>query len=69
MRRCASSTTCPRADYAEILDWLGVFEVPPQRLYIVHGEPAAADALRLHTAETLGWPCSVPEYLQGDALR
>jgi metallo-beta-lactamase family protein len=52
------------ADYAEILDWLGGFSKPPKQVYVVHGEPGAADAMRRHIQEKLGWPCAVPEYLQ-----
>jgi metallo-beta-lactamase family protein len=33
------------ADRSEILAWLGGFETPPRRTYVVHGEPSAAEAL------------------------
>lgn len=56
------------ADYAEILAWLRNFRAPPQHTYLVHGEPAAADALRLHIGEALGWTCSVPDYLETVSL-
>jgi len=52
------------ADYAEILDWLGGFTSPPKQVYVVHGEPGAADAMRRQIQEKLGWPCIVPDYLQ-----
>ena len=52
------------ADYAEILEWLGDFGSPPQRTFITHGEPAAADALRLRIGEALHWNCAVPDYLE-----
>lgn len=52
------------ADYAEILEWLGNFEKPPQRTFITHGEPAAADSLRLRIGEALHWSCVVPDYLE-----
>jgi hypothetical protein len=32
------------------------------RTYITHGEPVAADALRLRIEEALGWAVTVPEY-------
>ncbi len=50
------------ADYAEILAWMKGFRKPPKQVFITHGEPAAADGLRIHIEETLGWPCQVPEY-------
>ena len=52
------------ADYAEILDWLKAFRQAPQKICITHGEPAAADAMRQHIEESLGWESSVPEYLE-----
>ncbi len=51
------------ADYAEILDWLKGFQRPPIMTFVTHGEPAAADAMRMHISETLQWPCAVPDYL------
>jgi len=51
------------ADYAEILAWLGHLKVPPRQTFITHGEPAAADALRLRIEERLGWACQVPEHM------
>lgn len=50
------------ADYAETLQWLKNFKRPPKETFLVHGEPAAADALRHRIQETLGWNCRVPEY-------
>lgn len=52
------------ADFAEILDWLRPLASPPRRVFITHGEPEAADAMRQHVAETLGWEVSVPDYLE-----
>jgi len=57
------------ADYGEILDWLKGFERAPRQTFITHGEPAAADALRLHVEESLGWSCRVPDYLESAELR
>lgn len=50
------------ADASEILAWLRNFEAPPRETFIVHGEPAAADALRLRIEETLRWKVRVPGY-------
>lgn len=52
------------ADYAEILDWLGQATVPPTQVFVTHGEPESADAMRRHIAETLGWAVRVPEHLE-----
>ncbi|MGZ5686029.1 MAG: MBL fold metallo-hydrolase RNA specificity domain-containing protein [Usitatibacter sp.] len=52
------------ADYAEILDWLGHLKRPPARIFLTHGEPAAAEALRMHIARRLRWSSEVPDYLE-----
>jgi len=50
------------ADRDEILDWLGGLKVAPKRVFVVHGEPDAADAMRLAIEERFGWPVTVPEH-------
>lgn len=60
----ALSQLSGHADYTETLHWLQHFETPPRETFITHGEPAAADALRLRIQEQLGWRCQVPEYQQ-----
>ena len=62
------SNLSAHADYAEILNWLAGFEAPPKKTFIVHGEPGAADAMRIHIEETLNWRTVVPEYLETFAL-
>ncbi len=52
------------ADAVEILDWLSGFEHAPRNTYIVHGEPAAAAALRERIRGRLGWDSLAPEYRQ-----
>lgn len=58
------SNLSAHADYSEILDWLGGFETPPKKTFIVHGEPVAADAMRVHIEEKLKWQVVMPEYLE-----
>jgi metallo-beta-lactamase family protein len=50
------------ADASEIVSWLKGFERPPRMTYVTHGEPIAADALRLRIEEELGWAVRVPEH-------
>lgn len=57
------------ADHVEILDWLHHFDRPPSRTFITHGEPVAADAMRQHIEEQLGWECYVPEHRETVPLR
>ncbi len=49
------------ADANGLLDWLRGFRQPPRQTFVVHGEPAASDTLRLRIADELGWPVRVPE--------
>jgi len=58
------SNLSAHADYSEILDWLRSFEKPPRKTFITHGEPVAADMMRLHIEEQLHWPVEVPDYLE-----
>jgi metallo-beta-lactamase family protein len=56
------------ADAGEILRWLGGFTRAPRTTFITHGEPDAADALRLTIQEKLGWSCVVAEHGQHVSL-
>ena len=57
-------TLSGHADAAELLAWLKTCPKPPRTTFITHGEPTAADALRLRIEEELHWHCVVPDYLQ-----
>lgn len=57
------------ADADEILTWLGHFSVPPKKVFITHGEPDAADALRKRIEAERGWQCTVPEYRETFELK
>jgi metallo-beta-lactamase family protein len=52
-------TMSAHADYGEILAWLRNFRQPPRQTWITHGEPEAAEAMRKHIVEALGWPAGV----------
>jgi metallo-beta-lactamase family protein len=58
------SNLSAHADRNEILHWLEGFDTPPHRTYLTHGEPVAADAMRLFIEERLGWDVIVPDYLE-----
>jgi metallo-beta-lactamase family protein len=47
------------ADQSEILRWLRGFERAPRQTYVVHGEPAAAQALAAAIETQLGWKTHV----------
>lgn len=50
------------ADYEELLGWASGMPRAPERVFLNHGEPAAADALRRRIEERLGWEVEIPEY-------
>jgi metallo-beta-lactamase family protein len=56
------------ADAAEIVDWMKHFTKTPKRTFITHGEPAAADAMRVRIERELHWECHVPDYLESVEL-
>jgi metallo-beta-lactamase family protein len=53
------------ADYRELIDWLRASNIAPKRVFVTHGEPQAADALRRRLGDELGWSVTVPSL--GDA--
>lgn len=53
------------ADVEEIMRWLSCFEEAPRRMFIVHGEPAASEALRTRVERELKWRASVVDPLFG----
>jgi metallo-beta-lactamase family protein len=52
------------ADSREILRWLGGFKRAPEKVFLVHGEPDAQEALKNKIIEKFGWEVEIPEYLQ-----
>lgn len=63
--RCAIAridSMSAHADRGEILRWLGTLPAAPQRLYLVHGEPAPMDALKTLIHDRLGWSSSTPSH-------
>ncbi|CAN7769000.1 MBL fold metallo-hydrolase [Pseudorhodoferax sp. LjRoot39] len=48
------------ADAGELLRWLSGFQRAPKRVFIVHGEPEASEALRERIQRELGWDATVP---------
>ena len=57
------------ADYAEIVDWLRASRVHPRKVFVTHGEPAAADALRRRLRDHLRWDAVVPDHAATFPLR
>jgi len=55
------------ADREQLLAWLGTLRAP-RRVFVTHGEPVAADALRLAIEERHGWQTTVPIYRESRTL-
>ena len=54
------------ADRNGLLRWLGGFRKKPQAVFVVHGEPAAAESFAAYLTETRGMDAFVPE--RGDTV-
>lgn len=48
------------ADADELMRWLSGCPRPPRKVFIVHGEADASEALRVRISRELGWPSVVP---------
>ena len=60
-------TLSAHADRDQLLAWLDALPAP-RRVFVTHGEPVAADALRLAIEERHRWPVTVPAYRETHAL-
>lgn len=49
------------ADAAQILDWMRTAPRAPKVTFLNHGEPDAADALRVRVHRSLGWTVKTPQ--------
>lgn len=61
-------TASAHADANELIDWLRSAPKAPRGVFITHGEPDAADALRVRIERELLWPARIPEYLDSVEL-
>lgn len=52
------------ADQQELLDWSAAISEAPGKVFLVHGEPQAADMLRVKLRDTFGWESETPELFQ-----
>lgn len=54
------------ADYNEILEWLGGFEVVPQKIFLTHGQLKSAESLKEKIEDRFKISVLIPEY--GDSF-
>jgi metallo-beta-lactamase family protein len=52
------------ADTPELLQWLRTFKHPPKLTHLVHGEPAASQALKSSIQSELRWNVQIASYMQ-----
>ncbi|GAC1623048.1 MAG: MBL fold metallo-hydrolase [Candidatus Acidiferrum sp.] len=52
------------AGKSELLRWLSGLQTPPKQTYMIHGEPAAAQALQAAIVEKFAWKATVAKYLE-----
>lgn len=48
------------ADQGELLDWLSALESGPEKIFLVHGEPEAAQVLKDKISENYGYAVEIP---------
>jgi metallo-beta-lactamase family protein len=48
------------ADYRELIGWLRASKIQPKHVFVTHGEPQAADAMRRRIVDELGFAATVP---------
>jgi metallo-beta-lactamase family protein len=58
------SVLSAHADADELMRWLSGFQHAPSRVFIVHGEDEASEALRVRIDRELGWNATVPRQKQ-----
>lgn len=52
------------ADQPELMGWLRTAPTAPRQVFLTHGEPVAADSLRLQLKDQLGWASMAPEAME-----
>jgi metallo-beta-lactamase family protein len=57
------------ADQDGLLAWAGALPRSPKRLFLVHGEPAAADELRRRCEERFAYKVEIPDHGEEFELR
>ena len=49
------------SDRTEMIRWLSGFQAPPKRLFLIHGEPDAAQSFSARVQQQLHWPVAIPK--------
>ncbi|MEN8886146.1 MAG: MBL fold metallo-hydrolase RNA specificity domain-containing protein, partial [Winogradskyella sp.] len=51
-----------------LLNWVQTIKNIPEKVYLVHGEPAALDAFRVKIKDTYNWNVSIPKFADVDKV-
>ncbi|RXJ49449.1 MBL fold metallo-hydrolase RNA specificity domain-containing protein [Gelidibacter gilvus] len=57
------------ADQGELLHWMGAIKNNPEKVYLIHGEPAALDAFRVKITNTYKWHVHIPKLNEVETIR
>ena len=62
-----SDSFSAHADRSELLNWLSLAPQKPQQVFLVHGEPSAAEDFKALIENKLQWPVTIAEmnHIQG----
>ncbi|WP_439152308.1 MBL fold metallo-hydrolase RNA specificity domain-containing protein [Winogradskyella sp.] len=56
------------ADQDDLIHWMSRIKNIPERVYLIHGEPNALDAIRVKIEATYGWYVRIPKLTDVDKL-
>lgn len=62
-------TMSSHADQQELLSWMSQIKNKPEKVFIVHGEPHPADALRVKIQDRFGWDVHIPNFMETIPLK
>ena len=57
------------ADQSGLINWLGKIKNIPEKVFLIHGEPTALDALRVKIKETYKWQVHIPHLKETISIR
>ncbi len=57
------------ADQKDLINWMGAIKNIPEKVFLIHGEPAALDAFRVKIKDTYKWNVGIPKYNEVEKLR
>ncbi len=47
-------------DQKGLIEWMSGLKTKPEHIFIIHGEPHSAEALRVKIKDVYGWDCEIP---------